>query len=260
MIKKIGLIGFGHMGQAIYDQLRRKYDSRRLYVCGHHQDVAKKLKVINFFSDAGFVISKVEIVILAIKPQSFINWPDRPSLAGKLVISIMAGVAIDKLRKLTKSVKLARAMPNLGARIGQGVIGWLVTKEVEAIDKKVVREILASLGLEIEVKKENQINAITALSGSGPAYFYYFCELLTVKAMAMGFSQVQARQIIEQTFIGSAELLARAGKDSRSLRQAVSSKGGTTEAAMQVLMKSEFKNILSKTVDQAYKRAEELSK
>lgn len=260
MNKKIGLIGLGNIGGAIYSQLAKKYSSDLLYVCGHHQNRAKELGVKNFSLQAEEVVAQVDIVILAIKPQSFFNWPAMPSLAGKLVISVMAGVSMDKLNKMTKSDKIVRAMPNLGAQVGQGVIGWLASNKVGREDKGLIRRIIASLGMDIELDDEDKINAITALSGSGPAYFYYFCELLTDKAVKMGFSQEQARQIAEQTFIGSAKLLERESKSGRELRQAVTSKGGTTRAALEILMKEKFKGILFKAVDAAYKQAQKLNK
>ena len=253
---KIGIIGLGNMGSAIYTQLTASMSADLIYVCGHHPNRAKKMGVVNFFDDVSDLVQAVDVVILAIKPQSFHNLLDMPDMSDKLVISVMAGVNLKILQKQTKSKTIVRAMPNLGVKVGEGVIGWIVNGG----DKEKIKQILNYLGTEIEVEKEDMIDSITALSGSGPAYFYYLTELMAEKAEEMGFSKEQANMIAEQTFVGSAKLLSANGKNSGELRQAVASKGGTTEAALKILTKGKFKEIFFKAIKQAVKKSNELSK
>jgi pyrroline-5-carboxylate reductase len=261
MIKKIGIIGFGNMGSAIYSQLLSRFASSQLYVCDRHKDKIDALKPENVSLDYRDIISKVDIIILAIKPQSFLNWQKETlNIQNKLVISVMAGITVDNLKNIMGCGKVARAMPNLGVQVGQGVIGWFASSQVTKQDKNDIEQIFINLGLEIEVDQEEKLNSITALSGSGPAYFYYLCELIIDKAHQFGFTDGQARKIAEQTFIGSAMLLKQGKKNSVEWREAVTSKGGTTEAALQILMAGEFKNIFFKAIDEARKKAGELGK
>ncbi len=261
MNKKIGIIGFGNMGSAIYRQLIIRFPINQLYVCDHHRDKIDMLKPEFISLNPEDVINKVDIIILAIKPQSFLNWSKNTlSMKGKLIISVMAGVDTDSIKKITDCEKVIRIMPNLGVQIGQGVIGWYASLGITKQDKDEAEQLFVNLGLEVEVFQESKLDSITSLSGSGPAYFYYLSELISEKAVSFGFTEQQARKIAEQTLIGSAMLLKQGKKNSKELREAVTSKGGTTEAAFKVLLASEFKSTFFKAIDEACKRAGELGK
>jgi len=257
-MKKIAIIGFGNMGSAIYNQLAKNYSADLVYVCGRNKDKADELGVTNYLEDAQEVVDKSEIIILAIKPQSFYNWQDIPNMDGKLVISVMAGVSIDKLISVSRSKKIIRTMPNLAIQVNKGVTGWIVSDKVGEDDKDRVKKLLSLMGVEIEVSSEDQLDKLSAISGSGPAYFYYFCELMVNQAKEFGFTDEQAKDMVEQTFIGAAKVLENSDKDCAGLRQAVSSKGGTTLAALDEFEKADMTGILAKAVDRACKRAKEL--
>ena len=123
-------------------------------------------------------------------------------------------------------------MPNLPLQIQAGLTGWIATPEVE---KGPIQEIFQTFGQEIEVENESDLDKITALSGSGPAYFFHLTELLQSKAESFGFTSAQAEKIANQTLIGAAKLLESSDKTAKEFREAVTSKGGTTEAALDIL-------------------------
>lgn len=254
---KIALIGFGNMGSAIYRGLLKYYPADDLFVC----DKTPRSGVQNFHKDADKIIGPANVAILAIKPQQFTELAEslKSGMKNKLVISIMAGVSIAKIKKLTGAKKVIRSMPNLAASVGLSLTGWIASKDVKPADKKLAEKIFSSFGSAIELKTENMINALTALSGSGPAYFFYLTELLQKKAVALGFVDSQAKLIAEKTLLGSAGLIGLNLKTAEGWRKSVTSKGGTTEKALEYMKKYGFGRIVTNAVDKAKKRAEELN-
>lgn len=150
-------------------------------------------------------------------------------------------------------------MPNLAASVGQSLTGWVASKSAKPADRKLVAKIFSSFGTEMELKNENMINSLTALSGSGPAYFFYMTELLQKKAERLGFAAEQAKMIAEKTLIGSAGLIGLNIKDAADWRKSVTSKGGTTEKALEHMKDKGIGRIVFGAVDKAKKRAEELN-
>lgn len=234
-MKKIAIIGAGKMGTALAAQLKKKFSVQLI--------------------DRNTKMKQCDIVILAVKPQDFDEV--KINLENELLISIMAGVSLKKLAEKTGAKKIVRSMPNLALRVGAGFTGW-IGKNVK--EKKLVREIFSMFGEEIEVKKEDDLNAITALSGSGPAYFFYICELLAESAADFGFSQKDAEKIAASTLIGAAALSKNKNESFAELRKAVSSKGGTTEAALNDFAKNNFSKIFKGGVQKARARSKELNK
>ena len=196
------------------------------------------------------------VVIFAVKPADFSSCIEGlgTDLSGKLVISIMAGISIAKLREKTGAEKIVRSMPNLPLQVGKGFTAWMSGGDS---DKDLVRKIFQTFGEEIEVTKEEDLNAVTALSGSGPAYFFYLCELFEKKALAWGFGEKEATKIARATFVGAAGLLEKGELGSAEWRAAVTSKGGTTEAAFRELVQIE--GVVDAAFEAAKKRSEELN-
>ena len=198
---------------------------------------------------------------MAVKPQSL---PDLlPGMAGslaspQLVLSIMAGATIATLRDGLKHKALVRSMPNTPAQIGMGMTVWTATGEVTEKQKGMARTILSVMGKELYVDDERSINMATAVSGSGPAYFFLFAEAMTDAAVNLGVPRDMAKAMVLQTMIGSAHLMESTGAEAADLRQSVTSKGGTTAAALGVFEEEGLKNIVARAVDAAYKRAREL--
>jgi pyrroline-5-carboxylate reductase len=267
-MQSIAIIGIGNMGSIIYHSLLDVFDIKNLYICDKNK---KKLDLIsenitlpkaNYTLDANEILDKVDIVILAMKPQAFADFCEslKVDLKDKLIISIMAGMSMKVLKKKLKVKKVVRSMPNLCIRVNNGLIGWIATDEVSAKEKAFVKKIFESLGEQIEVDEEAKIDSITALSGTGPAYFFYLCELLEEKAWDLGFDVEDAKKIADTTFVGSALTLNRSNLDAKSWRKAVTSKGGTTQAALEYLEDHKFADVFKKGVEKARKRSKELGK
>ncbi|MBI4127263.1 pyrroline-5-carboxylate reductase [Candidatus Peregrinibacteria bacterium] len=234
-MKKIAIIGAGKMGTALAAALKKKFSVQLI-------DRNSKMK-------------DCDIVILAVKPQDFDSL--QITLKNELLISIMAGVSLKKLGEKTGAKKIVRSMPNLALRAGAGFTGW-ICKNVK--EKKLVREIFSIFGEEIEVKKEEDLNAITALSGSGPAYFFHICELMAESAADFGFAQKDAEKIAANTLIGAAALCKNKSESFAELRKTVTSKGGTTEAALNDFAKNNLSKIFKDGVKKARARSKELNK
>ena len=232
MNQKIAIVGAGKMGKAMLKALPNAtaYDRE---------------------SDLAAVLPDADIIIFAVKPQDFQNI--KIDLSEKLVISIMAGISIGKVKAQTSATQVVRSMPNLPLQVQAGLTGWFATPEVE---KDIVSQIFQAFGQEIEVENESDLDKITALSGSGPAYFFYLTELLQSKAEALGFTSDQAKTIANQTFIGAAKLLKSSDKTAKEFREAVTSKGGTTEAALNTL---DIQENFNAAIDAAQQKSKELN-
>lgn len=257
----IGIIGAGKMGTALFKALNKAFPGL-VYITDHNPKKLRALKTKQAIVDQEKMFKRVKILILAIKPQSFMEFcilmPH--SLCQHLVISILAGMPLSELAFGTGAIKVVRAMPNLPASVGAGFTGWIANNKVTRAEKIMVAKIFSCLGKQIELKKEADVNSITALSGSGPAYFFYLTELMEQKAKALGFGKSDAQIIAEQTFVGAAELMKNNKLSSGEWRAAVTSKGGTTEAALKYLKNKKFAKNFFGAIDAAKKRSEELSK
>ncbi|MCK4249715.1 MAG: pyrroline-5-carboxylate reductase, partial [Candidatus Omnitrophica bacterium] len=177
----------------------------------------------------------------------------------QLLISIVAGLNSGAIQKLCPEVQVIRVMPNIPALIGQGMSAFCRGKRVATAYSGTAKKILGAVGKVVEVK-EDLMDAITALSGSGPAYFFYLIEALTEAGEKIGIKKKMARELAVQTALGSAGLLAQTGLDPAQLRRKVTSKGGTTQAALNVFEKGELKQLVKKAVVAARNRSRELSK
>ncbi|OGH68821.1 MAG: pyrroline-5-carboxylate reductase [Candidatus Magasanikbacteria bacterium RIFCSPHIGHO2_02_FULL_47_14] len=253
---KIGLIGAGNMGGAIYRALVQKFSPEDIFVCDHSQEKLDALGVTHGFTKVTDMLPQVDVVLLGVKPQTFAEI--HLDLSDKLVISIMAGISLGSIAAKTGAARVVRSMPNLPAQVGQGLTGWVANENVTGQEKDLVQEIFTSFGKEIEVNEEAMVDVITALSGCGPAYFFYLTELLQEKALTLGLSSDQARIIAETTFVGAAHLLEKNTKTAKEWREAVSSKGGVTVAALSHLQKQKFDVIFDQAIDAAIRRSQEL--
>ncbi|NQV13746.1 MAG: pyrroline-5-carboxylate reductase [Parcubacteria group bacterium] len=257
MKQKIGIIGLGNMGGAFYQGLGKIFPAEQLW--GYDKNGSDKVK--NFADSARDLVEQVDVVILAIKPQSLGDSAAelKDVCQSKLVISMLAGVPVGKLQKTLGAKRVVRCMPNLPIKVGQGVTGWIASAETTDDDKKLARKIFSAFGYETEVAEEKMLDAITALSGSGPAYYFYLCSVLTAQAQEMGFNEEEARAIAENTFQGAAKLLEGGNLSSEEWVQAVASKGGTTEAALDSFAQDKLDEVIRRALEKAGKRSEELS-
>jgi len=261
MESQIGIIGAGNMGGAFFNGLLKKYSHEQIHICDKNADKLKETITKNCCTDVNEMISKVNTLIIAVKPQSFDELMDslKNPIDDKLIISIMAGVTLENLMKKTGSKRVVRAMPNLPVKTCKGLTGWIKSENVGKEDSIRVREILHTVGSELEVEDEGKLDEITALSGSGPAYFYYLTEILYDKAIEFGFDHDEARMISENTFSGAASIFNDDNEPARVLKEAVTSKGGTTEAALKHLEENGFDRIFKDALEAAKNRSKELN-
>lgn len=198
------------------------------------------------------------MVVLAVKPQ---NLPDvaaelRPRLSRHWVLSIAAGVRIvDLARWLGGYSQLVRAMPNTPAVVGAGITGLYAPPGVDQDARSAAEAVMRAVGSVVWVSDESLLDAITAVSGSGPAYVFYFIESLEAAAVAEGLSPAAARQLALQTFFGAAKLALESGEEPASLRARVTSKGGTTERGIAALEKASVKAGIAQAVAAAKQRS-----
>lgn len=246
-MKIICVIGLGNMGKAIFDSLTLNKEFS-VIGCDRGDEINSK-------------IEKSDLFVIAVKPQDFetLSKEITADLSHKLAISIMAGVGIKRIQDTLKIVKIVRVMPNLPLKVGEALSGWFCSKDVTKDEKEIVKKILCSLGEEIEVSEEEKIDAITALSGSGPAYFFYLTELIAQAAVDFGFSEEEAEKIAKNTFFGSAAVAEKSSDTIKTLREKVTSKGGTTEAALKYLNENKFDKTFKEAIRVAYNRAKKLN-
>ena len=202
-----------------------------------------------------------DIVLLAVKPQQLraVAHDLRASLRGKLVISIAAGIrSADLARWLGGHDRIVRAMPNTPALIQSGVSGLFAAASVSQADRDRAQRILGAVGSVVWVSQEADIDAVTAVSGSGPAYVFYFIEALEQAAADLGLDPLQAHALAVQTFAGAAKLASGSDESAAQLRARVTSKGGTTEAALQAMEADDIKRRIVQAVRAAAKRSREL--
>jgi len=262
---KIGVIGCGHMGSAIVKGLIAKKVASPESIRVTDKDDGKAFRLSKetrcHRSDLAVTVGKTDILIVAVKPQD----SDRllKDISGYLdkqtIVSIMAGVTIGVLAKvLGRSVPVARAMPNMGAMVGESMTAVAFNRSVKR--KKDILAIFESIGKVVETE-ERFLDAVTAVSGSGPAYFFYLADAIIKAGEKIGLEYALAKELAIQTFCGAATILKSDRKHlPHELVRAVASKGGTTEAALTVFEKKELFVIIEEAIINAKKRSEELSK
>lgn len=262
---KITFIGGGNMASALIGGLRRQgFPQNDITVVEPLAESRARLSAgfgvaCRAAADAGSLDGSV--LVLAVKPQQLREAlaPLCGRLDDQLVVSIAAGVRLDDIsRWLGGHRKLVRAMPNTPALIGAGITGLCADPSVDAQGRHEAERILGAVGKTLWIADEALMDAVTAVSGSGPAYVFYFIEALRDAACALGFGAEQARLLAIETVVGAAALAAGSGEDVAVLRQRVTSKGGTTEAALDALAAADFKAVILRAVRAAEARGREL--
>lgn len=208
-------------------------------------------------------LPKASIIFLAIKPNDSASFFDTiRSLLHKdqILVSIMAGVTLERLTSQTNLSKVIRMMPNLPAIVGEGISTFVRTKEVSDKTLAIITELLRPTGEVLEVASEKLVDASTSISGTGPAYVFYFMKCLIESATELGFSQEQAEKLVSQTFKGSIHLFYASTYSPESWIQKVASKGGTTEAALEYLKNEKVNDLVKEAARQAFLKSQELGK
>ena len=261
---KIGFIGCGNMGEAILAGVHKKH---ACYVCeprAERQAVLKKKYRLKFGMVTD-VVKIADVVILAVKPQDL---PDvlvelqMFPIEKKLFISIVAGVTTGSIeKKLGRALRarVVRVMPNLPAMAGEGMSALCRGRKATPQDMAAAKGFFDAIGSTVVVP-EKMMDAVTAVSGSGPAYVFLVVECWMNAARKLGFGEKEARMLVYQTLVGSAHMLARSEDPAGVLRQRVTSKGGTTQAATDVFLGKNISGMFAAALKAARDRAKELSK
>lgn len=238
----------GNMGKAMMDILNKNGEFD-ITGCEKEDNVNKKL-------------DQADVIIIAVKPQGFGELAEsiEIDLSEKLVISIMAGIGIDKIKAALKTEKIVRTLPNLALKVGQSITIWKAAGEISAKEKAIVKEILKAFGKEMEVDDESKISSIGVVSGCGPGFFAYFGEQMVRFLVKDGLSIEEAEKVARQTLIGTGEVVKKNDWNLTEMRQKVSSKGGLTEAGIKVMEENKIGAVFEKVGKAALKRNKELNK
>lgn len=262
---KIGIIGVGNMGEAILKGLLTKagIESKDIVVFDLDRkkvDMLVSKYEVGAASDVSHLVKLSKIIFVAVKPKDFDGLMNRINSyldSSKILVSVMAGINIEKIKRYAKGIKIVRTMPNTPALIGEGVIGVSFDFEEEDLKGEIVG-ILSSLGLVIEVK-EDLLDTITGLSGSGPAFVFTFIDALAMAGVKMGLSYQDSLNISIQTVVGSGLLLKELNEHPCILRDKVASPSGTTIYGLHQLERKGFKDAVITAVEEATLRSKKLS-
>jgi pyrroline-5-carboxylate reductase len=260
----MAFIGGGNMASAIIGGLiRQGMRPDQFTVVEPFADTATKLLKdfgINALPAAGPELARADLVVWAVKPQVFSEAaaPVMPHTRNALHLSVAAGIRTDSIGRWVGTDRVVRCMPNTPALVGQGITGLFACPSVTPADQKLVEQVIGTTGQFIWVQQESQLDAVTALSGSGPAYVFYFLEAMTEAGLGMGLSAEQAYQLAVATFSGASSLAASSYETPEVLRQRVTSKGGTTYAALTAMEAAGIKPAFVKAMQAAEQRAREL--
>jgi len=263
---RITFIGGGNMGEAMLSAILGKglAAAESVTVSDISQSRRQHLKReygVTVMNDLQLASNQGEIVVLAIKPQNLTEV--MAELSGRLkptqlLLSILAGTRIGTLYAGLDHERIVRVMPNTPAQIGEGVSVWTATAAVTRQQKRWTGSILGAMGKEIYVDDEKYIDMATAVSGSGPAYFFLFVEALVAAARHIGLADDIAQELVLQTMLGSGRFLQKSGKSPVELRRMVTSPGGTTAEALDVFQKGKFAGLVKQAVTAAYNKARRL--
>ncbi len=260
----ICFIGGGNMATALISGLvKRGYSAFKFHVVEIDGDKCKRLHNefgVHATTDLAHGVAHGEYIVLAVKPQQLRKVVEKvaPHLSGQLVISIAAGIRANDLARWAGSQNIVRAMPNTPALIRCGMTGLYALPKVSDEHRQGAQAILTAVGDTLWLDDEKMMDAVTAVSGSGPAYVFYFIEAMQQAASELGFGEEDARRLVLDTFVGAAKL-AYGSKDGVSvLRERVTSKGGTTECALLDMESSEVKRHIVAAVHAAAERARQM--
>lgn len=265
---KILIIGVGNMGATYLRCLLSSHftQAENLFLLDSKPSLLNDFKGVraeNILTVPNQNISEADIILLAVKPQDFIELSKtiQPYLhKEQIVLSIMAGVTISSIAELLGSDKVVRAMPNLPAQVGMGMTVFTSSNSLDKKELFIIQNLLNTTGKTIYVEDESMIDAATAVSGSGPAYVFYFMNAMIEKAIAFGFSKAEAELMVNQTFMGAVHLQSRNDASCEEWIARVASKGGTTEAALNIFNSTQLNRDIADGLQAAKDRAVELGK
>ena len=261
---RVAFIGGGNMaGALIGGMLHAGFEASEIDVLeidsARGADLTERHRV-RTHRTAGDWLQASDAVVLAVKPQQMREAAAAiaPHLSRPVVLSIAAGVRAQTIGQWLATGKIVRAMPNMPALIRAGITAAIALPDVTVEEKAGADRILSAVGTVIWLDDESMLDAVTALSGSGPAYVFYFIEAMQAVACEMGFDDAQARALTLQTFAGTAQLATQSGESASALRAKVTSKGGTTAAALESFERDKVDEAIARAIRAAAARAREL--
>jgi len=265
---KVLVIGAGNMGLTYAEGMatspllnRRKL---RVYdISPERINILKNMDIFDVYDELEACLPQADVVFLAVKPFHCedLFQKIRPMVnEQQIFVSLMAGVTIEAIQKGLGVKKVVRTMPNLPAQVGKGITSYTEAPEVSRVELLMVRNLLDTTGKSIRVKNENFIDASTGISGSGPAYVFYFMQSMMEAALKMGFSENDSKVLVSQTFEGAVELFNQNSISPNTWMERVASKGGTTRAALDSMEDNNVKELIKDAAYAAFDRAVELGK
>ena len=265
---KLAFIGCGVMAESIVAGLLRKKLVRAEQIVASHprenrrKELGEKYGIEVFEENAKAVenarANEDSIVVLCVKPQrskGVLEELKGVVTANQLVASIIAGVRIETISEALDNKRIVRAMPNTPSQIGAGITAWTSTEDVTDEEKAQIKALLTALGKELHVETENMIDMATSLSATGPTYIFMVMEALTDAGVHLGFSREMAKELVQETMLGSVKFAIESHKHPAELRNMVTSPGGTSADAIYQMEKGGLRTVLSKAVYAAYQRA-----
>jgi pyrroline-5-carboxylate reductase len=268
-IQKIGFIGGGNMASSLLSGLIASgHSPQHLWVSDINPDTLKALAqnlTVNTSTSNDTVINEVDVVVLAVKPQTLSSVAKSAAALIQqkktLVVSIAAGINQHSLSQwLGADTAIVRCMPNTPALVLTGATALHANTKVTAEQRNLAENILRSVGIALWVKDESELDAVTAVSGSGPAYYFLLMEAMEKAALELGLSEVTARLLVQQTALGAAKIALESPESPEQLRKRVTSPGGTTQRAIETFEQGGFTELVSKALHAARDRSIEMSK
>ncbi len=263
----IGFIGGGNMASAIIGGLLRQgHPAAAIQVVEPWEEQRRRLGElfpgVSVAPAASEALRAAQLVVWAVKPQMFKEaaGASAPFVSQALHLSVAAGITSSSMATWLRTERIVRAMPNTPALVGLGMTGLFARAAVSSEDRTVVETVVKTTGELVWVDGETQLDAVTALSGSGPAYVFYFLEAMREAGAAMGLPPETAQRLAEGTFIGATSLAQSSGEPLQTLRERVTSKGGTTFAALSAMETSGIKGHFIQAMQAAHHRAAELGR
>ncbi|QXH48847.1 pyrroline-5-carboxylate reductase [Pseudomonas xanthosomatis] len=263
---RIAFIGAGNMAASLIGGLRAQgLDAAQIRASDPGAETRARVQAehgIEAFESNAQAIDGADVIVLAVKPQVMkaVCETLKPSLKpGQLVVSIAAGITCASLQAWLGAIPVVRCMPNTPALLRQGVSGLYATAEVTAQQREQAGQLLSAVGSALWLEQEQQLDAVTAVSGSGPAYFFLLIEAMTAAGEKLGLPRETASQLTLQTALGAAHMAVASDVDAAELRRRVTSPAGTTEAAIKSFQASGFEAIVEQALQAAAHRSAELA-
>lgn len=265
---KVLVIGAGNMGLTYAEGMASStYLNRRklmIYDISPEKIISlKEMKIFDVYEKLEEALPKADVVFIAVKPFHSEELFERmkPMVhQEQIFVSLMAGVTIETIQQNLNVAKVVRTMPNLPAQVGKGVTSYTESEQVSRVERLMIRNLLDTTGESIHVKNQNFIDASTGISGSGPAYVFYFMNSMLEAALKMGFSDHDSRVLVSKTFEGAVELFNQNDLSPTLWMDRVASKGGTTRAALDSMDDNNVKELIKDAAYAAFDRAVELGK